>query len=335
MTYSPLDLLLNGNFLQSVQAVNSCNGHLSTITSDFPTWWTGNSAIATASGHQINGVGVGSTNHYAQSINMYWGPLEDDPSCPLSQEQPSADTEVKPVISGSNTLWWFKGLGGGVSGYPNQITLTASSGGLGTSFAWAIASGSDKVSLSTSTSATIQVTSKGQSTTANDVGITVTVGGITSDPFKLTIRAPYTLGSSPDHPVPVYSADPTFVWNVQIWYRVLDNFLSPLPNPVPINENWTSAIVHDYLNENWRRGDPGCANLDSTATFFDLIAGETSDHSPAPTYNQQQNGSAVQHWGQEWRLGTCMIGSGPRVQTDTIQKYTDHAAHTGITSPAP
>jgi hypothetical protein len=86
-----------------------------------------------------------------------------------------------------------------------------------------------------------------------------------------------------------------------------------------------------------RRATPGCdtTTASAPAKFFDFIEGETSDRSPTPVYNTQQNRPAVYHWGQEWRIGTCTIGSGPRVQTDTLQKYTDHAAHIGITSPAP
>jgi len=35
--------------------------------------------------------------------------------------------------------------------------------------------------------------------------------------------------------------------------------------------------------------------------------------------------------------GTCTTGAGPRprVETNTLQKYTDHAAYTGVTTPAP
>lgn len=242
---------------------------------------------------------------------------------------------LEPIIDGPHTLWWFNGLGSGVSGYTTQITLSASAEGLGTTYLWSVASGSDKISLSTSTSATVQVTSIGQSTAANDTSVTVTVGGVTSVPFKLTVHAPYTFGADPQNPTPTYSTDPTYVWSVQIPYRVLDNLLTPMPNPVSINENWTTAVANDYLNTNWRQGAAGCVTLGSGGAFADLIEGETPDRTPTPVYNLQENGLAVQHWGQEWRVGTCAIGSGPRVQTDTIQKYTDHAAHTNIVSPAP
>jgi hypothetical protein len=56
---------------------------------------------------------------------------------------------------------------------------------------------------------------------------------------------------------------------------------------------------------------------------------------PAPVYNPSWTGIKVIHWGQDWHVGTCVNGSGPRVQSDTIQKWTDHALHTNITSPAP
>src|SRR5260370_20359270 len=148
-----------------------------------------------------------------------------------------------PTISGPNTLWWFKGLAAGVSGYVTQITLTASSNGNGTSYQWAITAGSDKVSLSTSTSATVQVTGIGQSKNANDVSITVTVGGQPSDPFYLTVRAPYTLGTDPAHPQPAYLSDNTYVWQTDGYNILLDNLLTPLPTTSPCNDQMTPAAA--------------------------------------------------------------------------------------------
>jgi hypothetical protein len=99
MVYSPISLAVNGSTNQAVQALNSCTQHIVTVTGDFPTWWTDNTSIATASNTQINGVAVGTTNHNAQSINMYWGPRADSGGgdCPLSQEAPSAPTNVQSV----------------------------------------------------------------------------------------------------------------------------------------------------------------------------------------------------------------------------------------------
>jgi hypothetical protein len=141
--------------------------------------------------------------------------------------------------------------------------------------------------------------------------------------------------TDPDNPTPAYAQDSTYVWNISIHYQIRDQLMTRMPSPVPINENWTTGVVADYQNENWRRGSAGCFTTlsQAPAAFFDFIQGETPDRTPTPVYNTQQNGAAVYHRGQEWRLGTCTIGSGPRVQTDTLQKYVDHAAHNRIFSP--
>src|SRR5205807_986863 len=114
------------------------------------------------------------------------------------------------------------------------------------------------------TSATVQVTSIGQSQNANDVSITVTVGGMTSDPFKLTVHAPYTFGTDPAHPQPGYLSDNTYVWRTDIYNIVLDNLLTPLPTSVSVNENWTTAVAPDYSGTNWRQPPPnstGCVAI--------------------------------------------------------------------------
>jgi hypothetical protein len=238
-----------------------------------------------------------------------------------------------PTISGPTTLWWFKGLSLGVSGYANQITLTGSPS-FGT-YQWNIAAGSDKVSLSNSTTNVVQVTSIGQSTKLNDVSITATVNQLTSAPFTLTVRAPYALGTDPNQRTPVYLSDPVYVWQTDIYYQVLDNLLTPMPVALPVNEYFTTAIIPDYSGTNWDHGDAGCANTASDATFPDGIYGEYSNYTPKPVYTTNWTGVKVIHWGQDRHMGTCTIGSGPRVQSDTIQKWTDHALHTNIVSPAP
>ncbi len=313
-----------------------CHGY-----SVFPSSWSSsNTAVMTVnSSGQVTGVAVGSATITATflSATVYTGQMCGGNGCPTASPAPTDPGTVKPTISGPNTLWWFNGLGAGVSGYTNQITLTASSGGTGTSYQWAITVGSGKVSLSTSTSATVQVTSIGQSTQANDVSITVTVGGITSDPFMLTVRAPYTFGTDSAHPQPAYASDNTYVWRTDVYNIVLDNFLTALPTSINVNENWTTAVVPDYSGTNWRRSAPnpfGCPTIQN-AELDDTIQGEVPSRIPTPVYNVNQNGTAVQHWGQEWRIGTCNTGFGPRVETNTLQKYTDHAAYTGVTTPAP
>jgi hypothetical protein len=345
---TPSNLVVSQGGISNVVStgVSTCAGTV--FIADFsinPSSWTygvnGIVRLTTGSSPSIlTGMAAGSssfTTTLTGNLVVYEGPITgcvtmSPPSVPIS-----GSGNVMPTITGANTLWWFNGLGAGVSGYQNQITLTANSGGTGTSYQWAITAGSSKVSLSTSTSATVQVTSIGESTLSNDVSITVSVGGQTSNPFKITVHAPYSLGTDPSEPTPTYSRDPNFVWNIKIPYLILDNFLNAMPNPIPVNENWLTAIIPDYTGENWTRGPALCATTSSSfpASFADSIGGETPTSKPTPVFNMSENGPAVNHWGQEWRVGTCTIGSGPRVQTDTLRKYTDHAAHTGITSPAP
>jgi hypothetical protein len=138
MVYNPISLGVNGSANQGVQAMNSCSQHVVTVTGDFPTWWTDNSSIATAANSQIHGVAPGTTNHNAQSINMYWGPKADSGGgdCPLSQEAPSAPTNVTPTV----TIGYFsqnpllKGSTATVQITVNPsatINLTITSGGTG------------------------------------------------------------------------------------------------------------------------------------------------------------------------------------------------------------
>jgi hypothetical protein len=103
-------------------------------------------AIATANKNQINGVAVGTTNHNAQSIPMYWGHLEYANPCPLSQQEPVAPTNVNPTvsISGKN---YVPLLAAGANG-PNSTSLTATGVPAGGTYAWSITSGSGVVSLS-------------------------------------------------------------------------------------------------------------------------------------------------------------------------------------------
>jgi len=127
MAIDPLPVPVGSFSNQQVDAPNSCSAGILNVTGDFPTWWTDNTSIATANGHQINGVAVGATNHYALSKLMYWGPREYADPCPLNQDEGQGGTNVQPVITGpNNTVWWFKGQNPNPSNYPVSINLTAS-----------------------------------------------------------------------------------------------------------------------------------------------------------------------------------------------------------------
>lgn len=97
MKYDPLDVPDLGFSNQTVLANNSCDGIQENLTGDFPTWWTGNTSIATTTKNQINGKAPGNTNHYAQSQLMYWGYKTYSDPCPESKPQASAGTNVCPT----------------------------------------------------------------------------------------------------------------------------------------------------------------------------------------------------------------------------------------------
>ena len=239
------------------------------------------------------------------------------------------DPEI-PTISGPQTVWWFNGAT--PSGYPVSITLSAWPTNAG-SYSWTISSGSDKANLSGQTANQTNVTGKALSTApGGDVGVTVTAGGATSNPYPITVRGPKTLvaGATTDQ------CNSNYGYDSFLNYTIKDNLSAPLPSSTPLSENWTSAVTNDYTNANWRRGDPqGYTSPDST--FADDIQGEAFSlpANPTPSCPPPLGSTPVQHWGQEWRVGSSTPGSGARVQTDNIQKYLDHARHTGIVSPAP
>lgn len=94
MAFDPLAVSIDDYADQYVQALNSCGGGVQDFTDDFSTWWTGDTAIATANKNSIHGVAAGTTNHYAQSDPMYWGIRKALNSCPVSRPQTTAGTNV-------------------------------------------------------------------------------------------------------------------------------------------------------------------------------------------------------------------------------------------------
>jgi hypothetical protein len=111
MAIDPLPVPVSGFANQQVQAPNSCSAGMLNVTGDFPTWWTDNTSIATANGHQINGVAVGATNHHALSKLMYWGPREYADPCPQDQQQGDAGTCVSGLkFSGTANAFVFVGI---------------------------------------------------------------------------------------------------------------------------------------------------------------------------------------------------------------------------------
>jgi hypothetical protein len=246
------------------------------------------------------------------------------------EENASAPAAVKPTITGPNTMWWFNGAT--PSSYSSQTQITLSTEDTGNSYSWSVVTGGSKVTLSNQNTANVTLTSSGASGSMNDVGIEVVVDGQVSDQFNLTVRAPHQL----NHTSTSHSADGTWGYRTEITYNIRDQFNTSLPGQaIPVNEDFTTGVISDFSGMDWRQANEAGATL-PLPNVSDVITGEISTHFPTPQSPQSPLGSTkVCHWGQDIYVGSATIGSGRRVQSNTHQKYRDHAAHENITSPNP
>jgi hypothetical protein len=233
-----------------------------------------------------------------------------------------------PSISGPNTFWTFNAQS--PAGYATSITLT-SSGGAGTT--WIVQIGANEVHLSTTSGSSTTVSTSGTafSTMPGDIKIIASIneGAVvaSSAPFAVTSRTPYRLIAG----IIVPSCDNQWGYLYYLNYAMQDNLLDAFPSTIGVNEAWTTGVTPDYTGTNWTRSGPkGFSSTESA--FADEIGGAPPSGS-TPTPNCNGPTTPVQHWGQEWYIGSTTPGAGTPVQTDTLQKYINSAAHLIIKSP--
>jgi hypothetical protein len=298
-----------------------------------------NTSVCTvSSGGGVNCVGLGSAT-ITVSFNYYHSDYISAEDCGLFLATASAPAPVSvtPKISGLTNLWWFNGQN--PAGYDTQVTLTATPAGAA-SYQWEVVAGTDKVNFSNGadsiTTGANQATVVSTASSAfQEVKIRVTVNPMTSAKFKMSVRAPYRLVLNQNF---VHVFDGVYSYKTSVFYRIEDQFTDLLPSDVPVNEQWTTGVVDDFGGANWRRNAPMGA-IEQPANWPDEIQGE-SNLLPAvppstPPCSPSLCNTAVQHWGQDWYIGSVVPGVGKRVQTDTLQKYTDHASVQNRVSPAP
>ena len=124
--------------------------------------------------------------------------------------------------------------------------------------------------------------------------------------------------------------DSTWGYESDIYYTIKDQLGTDIPTTTGVNESWTTGVVNDYSGTNWLRGSPGGSPTQG-AVFYDKIQGAYTGYTPAASCTGAD--SKVDHWGQEWWVGSQTSGSGTPVQTDTLQKYIDRGDHESIVSP--
>jgi len=324
--FDPLGVPWDSTASQGVNGYNNCSLTWDDVSGYFyNNWSSANTSVATVDYYGTHtGVSVGSTT------SSTWATMREGSNglyCPRMRFAPSGGVNVAPTITGPNTVWFFNYLT--VSGYATSIQLTSSGG---SSTTWTIIAGANKVNVSSYTGSTITATSSGTafSSSTGDVQVTATANGVTSSPFSLTTR-------KPNLSVPgtiTNACDPTWGYLTTLNYTVKDQLNTLLPSHMPTNEDWTTGPVNDYNATNWRQSIATGFD-ESGSAFADAIGGENLSLPPNPVPTCDGNSTSVQHWGQEWRVGSIASGFGSRIQTDTLQKYVGHATHVGIVSPAP
>jgi hypothetical protein len=233
------------------------------------------------------------------------------------------------VSPGEADVWWF-GSNVNPPGYTTALTLTSE---YGTGTTWSVVSGSSLVSLSTTQGSQVVVTSTGTafSATRDDIVIRATSGGSTAD-ATITSRKPHSLLAA----TPLNQCDSTYGYLTQIPYVILDQLDDPIPFDVPINEQWTTAAIEDYVGNNWPRGSE-MNNSSGGPSLVDFVGGPnlTIITSPVPVPTCNGDTTPVDHWGQAWRIGSLTSGDGVLVQTNTLQGNVGMAEHTNVVSPVP
>jgi hypothetical protein len=192
-----------------------------------------------------------------------------------------------------------------------------------------VTAGSDKVTL-TGNGSTATVTGSKKSG-ASEVAIVATTNGASSNAFHLTVLVPDHLSYTGTD----YLSDPNYLYFTKIHYQIVDQFGNLLPHAVDFNEHFTDSPTPDYAGENWRRGPESPTSAANPSDVWDGIQGETSDRTPTPVApcSPTRCTTKVYHWHGGFWVGSTVAGSGYEAQSQTWQKYTDHAAHENKLSP--
>ena len=228
----------------------------------------------------------------------------------------------RPTISGVDTIWWLGGGSDPSNGYYNTSALTSDPKGAPEVPIWSVPFGGGKMSLScsicTSNTATSQAPSSG---CQYDITIKVSVGGLNSENFLMSVNQPSYLESLGP---PVDAGWNAAGFKSTIPYRIRDHCNNPLSS-IAVNEQF-GPFVNDTSN-NWPKPTPSNTSGFSGPGFSDVI-GIWGSYTPQPLVPQSPlTTTKVDHATQTFRVGSSTSGQGVQVQTNTHQKYLDHGRH--------
>jgi len=313
----------------SYVAQEQCGGYWDDFTGSAYSWQSTNTAVATLPNSVLYTVAVGSASGNAQNVLQDTHPA---PRCPTRAMQGNQPVTVVPNITGPNTVWWFNLNGQSPNGslWPAQITLTTQGSG---TITWNAVANANAISLSPNgSSVTVTATGSYKSHALGDVTITVTVNGITSNPFGLTVMSPSYLENPNNYNYPC-SGDNEQGWDYYKSYRLRDNFNNLINQGAGINQG--VGVNESFSGQTVWPKAPATGYPASDGTFTDEIFVCATPGALNPMPLDWGNGNTlVDSFTQTWCAGasTCDVWGAPcygaQVQSGTIKRYLDHGVVT-------
>ena len=338
-----------------VYAPNACSGSVDFVGGFFDSWSTDNASVMTASNATVQGINFGSTRIRTHASSLPSGQGQDQrAACPVAPAQTDGGGQSVPTITQDKTLYYF-GAGGSqpanfyLGGTPATFTATGASGG---SSSWTVtggkatfaSDGSTRTSTTTSGN-TVQVYGLSGSSSALDQTLSLawTPAGQSqslsaNDTFNVDV--PYKLVqfamSGPDA---VANCSPNFDpgevgWHSQYDWQMMDNFGHALTG-MSFNESFTDIVQYQSTNLSFvPNGGPGMYNASRFNDDYCYANGTVGVPKPQVPQNPLGN-NKIDSATQTYRLGSATVGSGMKVQTQTLTRYVDHPTLTNIVSPVP
>jgi len=255
------------------------------------------------------------------------------------------------------SLWWFNGVTPQPGFYLTKLQATPAGE---SDYSWQITDGTQYAQFSNNSSTidpkgtnSVEILPNGDpgnDTPVPTVSVTVTVktkdGTSTSAPFSLNARKPYELlARQGPCKAPACDFDNVRGYKSYIYYKIVDQEGTPLPQPVQLNEHFNTDLSNDYPGNNWDQ-PPNCGQSLYCEAFFpptgweDLISIYNQSLTPAPQNPgplqkppKPLGTTRVDHWSGTWSIGDGSPGKGVTVQMNTWQRFQDHGRHYNIVSP--
>lgn len=193
------------------------------------------------------------------------------------------------------------------------------------------------LSCTSCTSPTLLAQHESDGCSVYNVQVKTSYGGFLSDPLYIYIERPkFTV--KPTESNRQDRDEPNGTGYVSLLYykvRVLCAAQKELRG-YKVNETF-GAKVNDWPGATWPNFVAGGTSVglsDPTEeAFVDTIA-VPSGGTPASQNPLTPRGTEkVDHASQTWKIGSISVGQGIDVQTNTLQRYRDHAEHSGRTTP--